>query len=55
MKKVIRLSSGAELTVDRIENYIDNEGREYALAFKGKKVYEVVDRDSLGAIWAEKK
>lgn len=56
MKKLeIRLESGKIIKVDSIQSYIDSEGREYAVAVKGKKLYKVIRRDAQGPIWSESK
>jgi len=37
--------------VDRIQDYITNTGKQYSIAFAGKRQYKVIDRDYEGAIW----
>jgi len=52
-KQKIRIKNGRHIITQMadVETYLDKDGRETALAFVGRKVYRVVDRDFDGPIW----
>lgn len=53
-KMKIRIESGTEVMVNRITDYIANDGEQYSLAWDDAHgiAYRIVGRDASGAIWA---
>lgn len=53
-KMKIRIENGTEVMVNRITDYIANDGEQYSLAWDDAHgiAYRIVGRDASGAIWA---